>query len=370
MFLFFLAFMILCCIALSVVVILDASGKPDFSKAIQKDDIAAKTRWDLLNSISRTGSKVHSGCESTVILMRHCDKTTDADGVTHHDGNSYCSWVGRERAFFFADLFAEARISGSDPNNTQPPPLIPPRWPAPSKIFALTDERIEDDDLGAKSHYREIETVMPLAHKFGLDIDVYGFDVNTLAADYFELLQSGDMCGKVTVVSWKHETIPDLAFALACGPAQGCPYTYPEDTFDEVWQLKFVFDAHGASKNVIAPMSFPVATQGPLSLFDYPANVPTNVVDNEDDDDDDDDDGRGAATDAPPQRRYLKKYDGTSKHKKHHGKLHEAPQPGRVKTWSVYGQKTYQHFDPLHYSMLVGDYPPGGSKSGGKWDEM
>ena len=44
------------------------------------------------------------------------------------------------------------------------------------------------------------------------------------------------------VLVWDHEDIPDLVNALGCSTANGCPEVYPEYTFDDFWQLKYVFD--------------------------------------------------------------------------------------------------------------------------------
>ena len=346
----FLFFMIVCLIALGVTVIFDTGSD---AREISYSDETAFASMDLLNSLYRGGSTLEPGCESTLLLIRHCDKNTDMDGVVHHGGNNYCSWLGRERSYFFASLF-------DTPDNPQR------RYPAPSKIFALTEERdtrLEEYSDG-KLGYREIETVMPLASKFHLEIDVYNFDYEVLASNYFELLQSGDMCGKVTVISWKHEFIPNLALALGCGPAEGCPRVYPEDEYDEVWQMKYVFDPHGKSKTSPDPMDLPVETQRPLvTTSPDPMDLPISGLD---DDDDNNNNNTDSVHDNTPNRQL--------RHKKHHGKSKESKHRHKhpeIKKWSVYGTKTFQHFDPLQFSTNVGDYPPQGSPSGGKWaDEI
>lgn len=180
------------------------------------------------------------GCEATVIVIRHCDK-----------GNlrEHCDYVGFERSVYISTLFGD---NGE-------------RWPAPSYLYALNPAHRRNPN---KHNYREIETVMPLAKKFGLSVDAR-FSTDTgkdLAENVFKLLKEGAMCGKVAVISWKHSDIPHLArklgkwscltcvlrctmitnlyrFFPGCGPRQSCPMQYPSYTFDEAWQIKVSIDS-------------------------------------------------------------------------------------------------------------------------------
>jgi len=61
---------------------------------------------------------------------------------------------------------------------------------------------------------------------------------NDLAKKLLTYLQTGKMCGRVTVISWKHSQISHIARHLGCGPAQGCPYDYRGWQFDDTWHLK------------------------------------------------------------------------------------------------------------------------------------
>jgi len=45
----------------------------------------------------------------------------------------------------------------------------------------------------------------------------------------------------MTVVNWKHSRIPELARALGCGSAQGCPRKYDSEDFDTVWLITFQY---------------------------------------------------------------------------------------------------------------------------------
>ena len=97
------------------------------------------------------------------------------------------------------------------------------------------------------------------------------------------------------------------------------------------------------------PLSLPVDTQAPAgknSGGDGPAQNATTTTAAEDGGDDNYGEQR---------QRLLRR-----KKKKHHkGK------------WIVFGTTSKQEFDPLQYSFTVGDYPDGGTASGGRWaDEM
>lgn len=130
-----------------------------------------------------------NGCESTIMLIRHCEKG---------DLRSHCNYDGFERAAFLAEQF------GNDKE----------RWPAPSQIYALKP--------GGRGHkartfnFRETETVQFLADKLDLQVDeTYDtYERNKLARKLLESILSGDQCGKLTLVSWKHSDIAKLAHVL------------------------------------------------------------------------------------------------------------------------------------------------------------
>ena len=156
------------------------------------------------------------GCEGTVVIVRHCEKSN----IREH-----CSYMGYERSVFLATLFGDKEE----------------RWPKPSYIYA---ERPGGRSNPDKHNYREIETLLPLADKVKLTIDASYSTESTsdLAKVILGKLASGEMCGKVAVVAWKHTTIATLANKLGCGPNQGCPFDYPGQSFDEAWTIKFVYE--------------------------------------------------------------------------------------------------------------------------------
>jgi hypothetical protein len=109
----------------------------------------------------------------------------------------------------------------------------------------------------------------------------------------------------------QHDDLPDLANRLGCGLENGCPNFYPDEEFDQVWQLKYVF-------HPIVP----------------------NLDEVEDD---------NSVLPTTPHRR-LK----SAGHK-------------LAKGWSVFATVTKENFDPLSFSKQAGDYPENGTPSGGRW---
>ena len=185
------------------------------------------------------------GCQSAVMIVRHCEK----GGVREHCNSlgMYLLYVlyfrmllnpiynhnlcillslytGFERAQYISTLFGNADE----------------RWPAPSKIFALAPGERNNEDV---KNYREIETVTPLSQKVNVTInDSYGIDhKKRLSVDLFEYLRSGEACGKLALISWKHQDIPSLAHRLGCGPDQGCPVTFDQIDFDSVWEIRYTY---------------------------------------------------------------------------------------------------------------------------------
>jgi hypothetical protein len=229
---------------------------------------------------------VTPGCESTVLILRHCEKM-GPEAMDQH-GNRHCGYSGYHRAAFLAnELFGK-------------------RWPVPSQLYALTTQR------NNHWNFREWETLVPLSRKFGIDIVLVPEDAEHFSKFHlFPSIRKGDLCGKVTVISWKHSIIPNLANFLGCGPDNGCPESYPEESFDQVWLLRYVY-------------------QPPVIAMD--------------------DNAKTEAENRTQQRRL------------HHHYGHDG-----AKGWVVYGSLTNQNFDPLEHSLQMGDYPLEGTQSGGRW---
>mmetsp|Transcript_11973 Transcript_11973/g.19846 ORF Transcript_11973/g.19846 Transcript_11973/m.19846 type:complete len:328 (+) Transcript_11973:156-1139(+) len=250
-------------------------------------------RWDQIRASSRRKAKIQKaakalatlnqgasyqvpdGCESTLLIIRHCnDHGPDTDS---EDGSQHCSRLGHERTQYLTTQFGNDYFS---------------RWPLPSHLFGLWKNK----------NMRQFETLQPLSQKSNVKTRMYTFPgISNLVSDYFRLLQSNDgtttvtMCGRVSVIAWKHAFIPELAVALGCGPAHGCPEDWPQEDFDQVWELQYVFQQRKEDENT--PLS-------ETTSFPHPSN-------NED---------------------------------------QSFPQNG----WNVYFSETQENFDPLAYSKLAG----------------
>jgi hypothetical protein len=269
---------------------------------------AARSEAALHDLNQNVGPQIPKGCETTLVLMRHCEK--HGPSVIDSHGTAHCSYIGYERSSYITTLF------GSDTRA---------RWPMPSHLFALIPDR------GTHMNYREYETLLPLSRKAELATELVRHP--NFAADYFNLLQTGELCGKITVVSWKHEYLPELAIHLGCGPEDGCPQLYDENEFDEMWLLKYVFHP-------------PLANHYLMDNAEEESEE-ANEEDNEETD------GVNAKNLDGGQRRLQKRH--------RNGK--RSPRD----KWSVYATKAKQGFDPLAFSKQSGDYPEGGAPQGGAW---
>lgn len=255
------------------------------------------------------------GCESTLLLFRHCEK--QGAFTKDEDGNEHCSYLGSERASHLATLFGDSRSS---------------RWPVPANLFALSPGRV------GHLNFREWETLQPLSRQTGVVTEIA--DQASFAEQYFALLQSGELCGKVTLVSWEHVLIPELALDLACGPNNGCPGVYPDESFDEIWQLIYVFhpDEYKSPDE-----------EAKEDELKNTSNIPI-VEENGDDD-----------VDGEEEDDYTVEHDDYHTNGTHRRRLrkrkHHAVRPHYSKYgWSVYATVTYQNFDPLAYNKKIGNY--------------
>ena len=298
---------------------------------------------EVLNKHFHSQSKViQPGCEATILLMRHCEK--HGPNVKDEDGNEHCSYVGMQRAQFLPTLFDPPR------NKTTATAATHKRWPMPSFLFALSPDR------DTHWNFRQYETLRPLSQQSQIDIEL--IKSKELPPKLFGLLQSGALCGKMAAVSWKHEYLPDLAIALGCGQDQGCPAVYPEYSFDQVWQLKYVF----SPPSPLYDKTDESKLQGgqtwgkdqSSTLIDDNQAKEESTTDREDNDVPAED----SVDDDDATRRHLQR---ALRHQKKKRKANEG--------WFVFGSVQRMGFDPLSFSNIVGDYPPGGAASAGKWKD-
>mmetsp|Transcript_15119 Transcript_15119/g.23215 ORF Transcript_15119/g.23215 Transcript_15119/m.23215 type:complete len:311 (-) Transcript_15119:153-1085(-) len=243
--------------------------------ATKKAKMSAKQK----SSLNSRETTAESGCESTIVLMRHCEKMGE---TKDSDGDEHCSLPGLLRAQFLPSVFTD----------------VDSRWPTPSSLYALSKTRPGVHHL----NYREIETLNPLAIATNLTIDTRFTtgEGEYLADELFDQLSSGSLCGKSTLICWKHTDIPDMARALGCGAKVGCPKSFPSNDFDQVWLITFTYDADFVYQDLLK----------------------------NDNDNEEEEVGSG---------RFLR-------NKK------------RTREWSIFGFVTQFGFDPLHSQKLKGFY--------------
>jgi hypothetical protein len=182
------------------------------------DDYSYDNTGDATSDHKNADDNLYEGCESTILLLRHCEKSAVAE---------HCAYDGFERSYYLSTLFGD-------------------RWPIPYEIYAEHPAERKNPD---KQNFREVETVGPTARKFDLPIDSSYSEVRSLAHSIWNHVESGNLCGRLVIVAWKHTDIPQLGRLLGCGPMQGCPYDYHGKTFDDAWQVKFVYQRWPHSEN-------------------------------------------------------------------------------------------------------------------------
>ena len=132
-------------------------------------------------------------CEGTILIMRHCESSF---------GSLHCSYAGMERAAYLATLFG---TTVDDDTGI----VRKARWPAPSFIYAVKP--------GHTRNYRApVETVQAVADKFHLPIhSQFGAGkIPELANHLMKQVRTGSICGKLILISWKHQRIASLAQKL------------------------------------------------------------------------------------------------------------------------------------------------------------
>lgn len=152
-----------------------------------------------------------------VLIIRHAEKPEDPDETTLSD-------KGYRRA---QEL---VRVLG--PGNR--------RFKVPEKIFAQTPH---DEDGSVRS----IETARPLAQSLNLRVSQQ-YEVNEGWALAEHLLESPAYDGKIVLVVWGKDEIPEIAQELG---ARRLPNQWPKGVYDRIWRL--VFDG-GRVKSEDLPM--------------------------------------------------------------------------------------------------------------------
>jgi hypothetical protein len=177
----------------------------------KEGELHAENALRRLNSMTLP-TKVTEGCESSLIVVRHCDDL--GGGTTADDGSRHCSRLGYERVQYLTSLFGT-------------------RWPYPSQLYALVKG----------FNARQIETLQPLSNKTGVTTQIFQYPGSKHVQDYhFEKLASGSMCGKIAVAAWKHAFVHALSDAIGCGTENGCPDEWPDSDFDRVVEVKYAYE--------------------------------------------------------------------------------------------------------------------------------
>lgn len=174
-------------------------------------------------NLSRVSEKVEEECRgavSRVLIIRHCDK----------DGSSrrHCSARGYRRADWLPTLFV-----GADK-----------RWQTPDRLYACAP--------GAKHHVvRSVETLEPLSEATGVAINqTYSArTVESFIDHLVGVVESGKLCDKLALVSWKHEQIPYIVERLGYTPTSGRKkkstgaWSWKGSDFDTVVDLNFTVES-------------------------------------------------------------------------------------------------------------------------------
>ncbi len=144
------------------------------------------------------------GRPAEVILLRHAEKPADTNDV-------HLSKVGQERARALAPYLTTAQVlTNHGPINV---------------LFATGWTK--------HNHRRPYETLEPLARRLDLPVEQ-----PFLAEDYAKvaryILTSRECEGRVVVVCWIHDFLPELAHALGVSPK---PPAWKKHVFDRVWVI-------------------------------------------------------------------------------------------------------------------------------------
>ena len=138
-----------------------------------------------------------------VMIIRHAEKPADKRATN-------LSPKGYERAKALVTVFGGSRFR------------------VPEIIFAQSPRK-------KSGSLRPIETVTPLAKSLGLEVNErFQVKRGDDLADY--LLRSEECDGKVVLVSWGSDEIPEIAEDLG---ARSFDEEWPKDSFDRVWRIEF-----------------------------------------------------------------------------------------------------------------------------------
>jgi len=201
---------------------------------------AKTTTTTSTTAAATTANVIPNGCESTVLIMRHCE---DLGGhIKYDDGSSHCSYLGFQRSMYLASLFGNATGDDDDDDDDDDNGGHhdhPARWPLPTKLFGMWNRK--------GTNQRQYELLKPLSDKSGVPIQMVPFDTASqdVRTEMFNVLSRGQFCDQVAVVAWKHKYIRTLAAVLGCDQERGCPggstFAWDDYDFDTVWEVQYVY---------------------------------------------------------------------------------------------------------------------------------
>lgn len=158
----------------------------------------------LLFGLFFLGAKVVA-TPAQVVIIRHGEKIDDID--------PNLSEKGQKRAKALVDLFLKN------------PELS--KYGSPVAIFATNPK--------ANGSLRSIQTVTPLSERIGQPIN-RDFSKKKIPALVDFIMQNPSYKGRTVVISWVHESIPELAKKFGSALA---PIKWKSRSFDRVWILNF-----------------------------------------------------------------------------------------------------------------------------------
>ena len=129
-------------------------------------------------------------------------------------------------------------------------PLFRSCFRTPDKLIAAADS--------AKSS-RPRETLEPMSRAFNLPIDASTLDVNKVAKRLRD-----EPADSLVLISWRHQSLPDLARALG---ASDVPDAWPTNVYDRIWRLMPMADG------VLRLADLPMALMPGDSLGDSPLTL-------------------------------------------------------------------------------------------------
>jgi broad specificity phosphatase PhoE len=171
--------------------------------------------------------------DSTIMIIRHAEKPhqsikgIDEAGAEDEESLTPRGWA---RAGALACLFA--------PRGSMKVGALP----APDRIYASARQHHDKADgqrIGSHSE-RPTQTISMVAQKLRL-APINKFTMGQEA----QLAAEVSVAGKVSLVSWQHEKIVEIATAIMGQAGGGVPTEWPDDRFDLVW----IFEKTGGAKS-------------------------------------------------------------------------------------------------------------------------